>query len=368
MTTATIEEIALSMIPGLGCAGLRRLIKIAGSAHEVYNMPPTEVYALFGNRRNIAGSIVNKSTFARAEAETASCQKRGIRALFFTNPAYPQRLNRSECEDCPPLIYIIGECNLNAERIISIVGTRRATNYGRSQTERIVEELKDEGVTIVSGLAYGIDATSHSAAVERNMPTVAVLGHGLDQIYPVENTRLAHTMVERGGALLTEYTVGTALNARYFPARNRIIAALSDAVVVVEASDKGGALITANIANSYNRDVLAVPGRATDTYSKGCNALIANNKAIMARNADDILYALNWQRQSLPHTTQTELFNTLSPEEGAVVNLLKECDEATADLLAAKSGLSFARLSAMLIDLELKNILKCLPGKRYTLV
>lgn len=368
MSATTLEEIALSMVQGLGPTSTRRLIDIVGSASALFQLTHNELNELFGQHREIAAQIKNRTTFNRAEEEIKFNEKHGIKALFFTNDEYPQRMNRSECDDCPVLIYVLGNSNLNNDKMISIVGTRRATYYGKEQAERIVDGFVGENITVVSGLAYGIDTTAHRASVDRNIPTIAVLGHGLDRIYPVENTKLAREIIEKGGALVTEYVSGTAINPHYFPARNRIIAGMSDAVVVVEASEKGGALITANIANSYHREVFAVPGRNTDPLSKGCNRLIATNKAYIACNTDEICYVLNWQKSKKRAGEQTRLFDDLSPDEEIIVNLLKSHGDLSLDELTVKSALSLTQLSAVLFDLELKNMIKCLPGKFYKLI
>ncbi|MBR1850960.1 MAG: DNA-processing protein DprA [Bacteroidales bacterium] len=365
MSSTGIEEVALTMVSGLGATGTRRLIDIVGSAKELFSLPLKELQQLFGTHRNIANSIFNKSTFARAEEEMRFCEKHGVEPLFMTDERYPRRLNRAECEDCPTLVYTAGGCDLNHEKTVGIVGTRRATEYGRDQAEKIVADLQAAGIVVVSGLAYGIDTVAHRSAVDRDIPTVAVLGHGLDRIYPPENRTLAHQIVAHRGALMTEYTSGTAINARYFPARNRIIAAMSDAVIVVEASEKGGALITANIATSYQREVFALPGRLDDPLSAGCNNLIANNKASLYRSAEELCQTLNWALGKSATGKQTQLFVELDPDEEAVMTILRSRGQLPIDELSTLTPLSFAKLTAVLFALELKNSVRCLPGKVY---
>ena len=228
--------------------------------------------------------------------------------------------------------------------------------------------MKTDNTTIVSGLAYGIDTAAHTAALDNGLPTVAVMGHGLDIVYPYQNRLLARKIVEQGGTLLSEYPVGTGINAAYFPARNRIVAALSDATIVVEAAERGGALITANMANSYHREVFAVPGRLGDPLSEGCNNLVIHNKAVMIRNAGDLFYQMGWkntfdrQRQK---EEQLAIFSSLSSSEQAVVQLLTDNNEMTMDEIVAKSGMPLPKIASIMMDLELKNVVRCLPGRLY---
>jgi len=305
-----------------------------------------------------------------AEKEFEMAQKFNVKILFYNQPEFPQRLNRSECSDAPILLYMLGQCDLNNRHSVALVGSRKATDYGRSVTRRLVEEMQSDNTLIVSGLAYGIDTVAHAAALDMGLPTAAVLGHGLDRIYPSVNRPLAQQILNNGGALITEYCLNTPMSPAYFPARNRIIAALSDAVTVVEANERGGALITANIANSYQRDVFAVPGRLDDPCSMGCNNLVCSNKAILIRNAGDIFFQLGWkdthdilQREN----RQQELFATLDEKEMKIVNLLQENREMTLDDIVQKSGFPLPKSASMLVELELKNVIRTLPGQLYKL-
>ncbi len=363
---ATLEQIALCLTPGIGPTGCRRLIDLC-PAEELYTLGPRRLAELIGPHRNIIANILNKSAHSRAEQEMRFMEQRGIRAIFFTEPDFPQRLNNDETADCPALLYTIGTADLNAARTVSIVGTRRATPQGRDNTARLVAQLKPTGATIVSGLAYGIDTAAHTAALDQQLPTVAVLGHGLDLLYPPENRSLANRIIGNGGALLSEYPSGTAINPRYFPARNRIIAALGDATVVVEASEKGGALITAGIAIGYHRDVFAVPGRLSDPYSAGTNNLIATNKAQLVRSADDVAYHLGWPLpgHNMPDRQPT-LFTTLRPELQRIADMLK-LNEMTLDEIATRAGMSMPKAASLLFELEMQGIVRTLPGHIYHL-
>lgn len=360
-----VSQIALSMIPGLGPTSCRKLLE-AYPGEDVFALPPSELKLAFGSHRDILAAILGKRTHGRAEEELRWAERHGVRVLFCTDADYPTRLNREETQDCPVVLYVLGAANLNAERMLSVVGTRRATPQGRDATERLVGQFVPMGATVVSGLAYGIDTAAHRAALEDGLPTVAVLGHGLDRIYPASNRQLAARIVAEGGALVTEYPMGTAINPRYFPARNRIIAALGDATVVVEASEKGGALITAAIAAGYHREVFAVPGRLTDTYSRGTNSLIATQRAMLVRDAADVAEGMGWR---LPKAegrgAQAALFPTLSPEGGRLYDLLKAHSQLTIDELASLSGMPMPRVAGVLFDLEMQGVVRALPGRLY---
>ena len=368
MDKKLLFRIALTLIPGIGCKSYRQLMEVCDDPEELFSMNRESLNRIFGNHTDISNAIANKTTMRRAEEECLFLENNNISPLFYTDTSYPRRLNRADCTDTPPLLYCHGSCNLNAKHVVSIVGTRRMTHYGHDMAEKIVHEIQSEDLLIVSGLAYGVDTAAHTAALANGIPTAGVLGHGLDQLYPPQNRKLAHSMIEHGGCLLTEYPSYTQINPAYFPARNRIIAALADAVIVVEASDKGGALITANIANSYHRDVFAVPGRNTDTYSRGCNNLIANNKALIYNNADTFFFNMGWKRPQSAENSQQQLFATLSHDEQAIVDLLKKEDMLGIDEICADTGYSLPKVAGLLLNLEMSNIIRCLPGKTYKLI
>lgn len=363
-----LSKIALTFTDGLGNTSIRRLIDLYPN-EDIFALPQSELNAAFGKHTKIIDNIIHKSAFARAEEELNFCESNHIRPLFFTDPDYPARLNGQDTDDCPALLYCLGTANLNPERSIAVVGTRRATAIGRDNTDMLVRDLKSYGPHIISGLAHGIDAAAHTAALDHHLPTVAVLGHGLDRIYPTQNRALAKRIIENGGALVTEYPSGTAISPGHFPARNRIIAALSDATVVVEASEKGGALITAAIAGSYHREVFAIPGRLGDTYSKGTNNLIATNRALLVRNARDIAFQLGWPIEGNQLTIgEIKDEEPLSREEKTVIDQLRDNDFLTLDELANLTGYSLAKTASILFNLEMSNRIHTLPGHTYQLI
>lgn len=360
----TLAKIALSMTAGLGPTSIRKLVE-AYPDDDIFALPLSELKQAFGSHQSIVDAIIGKTAFPRAEQELAFCEKYGIRVLFFTDADYPQRLNRPETQDCPALLYVHGPADLNPERSVAVVGTRRATTHGREDAAMLVQQLVPLSPLIVSGLAYGIDTAAHSASVDNALPTAAVLGHGLDLIYPAQNRRLAADIISHGGALVTEYPTGTAINPRYFPARNRIIAAMADATVVVEASEKGGALITAAIASSYQRDVFAMPGRIGDSYSRGTNNLIATNKAVLLRSADDIAYNLGWPLPIGNTSQQQDLFPSFSPTEQKLLDLLHEHGQLTLEEMVKFSGMPLTKVAATVFSLELNKAIHALPGRFY---
>lgn len=357
-------KIAISEIPGLGAKGCRKLLDIYPDPKAIFSLSETELTELFGKHKNIVDHIIQRTMFKQAEKEIEYINKHQIKVLFMTDEKYPQRLNKPDCEDAPILLYTLGECDLNTKHVVSIVGTRRATDYGKTMTNRIIEQLSGEDILIVSGLAYGIDTEAHRSSLNHNIPTVGVLGHGLNQIYPSSNRNLAQQMIQSGGGLITEFNSSTKISPSLFPARNRIIAALSDATIVVEASEKGGALITANIAHGYHRDVFAVPGKVTDPYSKGCNNLISQNKAILLQSARDLFYEMGWEDCAQKRTAQQELFPQLTADEELIIQILKE-EEQTIDGISQKSNLSQPKIATALLGLEIKNLIRCLPGRIY---
>ena len=363
-------HIALTLIPGLGPKSIRQLVDINPDVEALFAMTHTQLKEIFGKHEGVINAIASKSTLPQAEACIAEAMKYHIDILFFTDPAYPQRLNAAGCEDSPVLLYKLGSCDLNMQHSVALVGSRRATDYGKGTTARLVEEMAADNPLIVSGLAYGIDTAAHTAAVNNGVPTVAVLGHGLDIIYPSQNRGLAKRIVEQGGALITEYPLHTEIKATNFPARNRIIAALADATIVVEAAERGGALITANIASSYNREVFAVPGRLDDTTSEGCNNLIVNNKAIMLRNAGDLFFQMGWKNtfdKRQRKEQQQSMFTALNANEKKIAQLLEENREMTMDEIAQQSVLPLPKIAAVMMELELKKVVRCLPGRLYKL-
>lgn len=364
-----LYEIALSMVPKLGYKSQRALYGLYASAKEIYDLPAKELYAMFGpSRSDIASAIIHKTTLQRAETELQFLEKKQAKVLFMTDKDYPQRMNH--CDDTPPLLYYRGQANLNATRVIGMVGTRKATAYGVEAAGKIVEGLVGDDTLIVSGLALGIDAASHRAACEAGIPTVGVVAHGFDRFYPPANKELARNMVNGDGGMITQFVSQTAISPSLFPVRNAVIAAMSDCVIVVEAGAKGGALITANIANSYNRQVLAVPGRVGDKYSNGCNKLIAYNQAAMVTDADEVYYQMGWDRpKDVVSHKKVRPMKILSPEETRIYTLLQQYpDGLLVEEIVLQSDFSIPKIATLLMQMELDGVIKCLPGKVYKIV
>lgn len=366
MEQEQLYRIALSLLPNVGPVISRALFQYCGSAEAVFR----EKKQLLAKIPGVGAKRIRKAfaspVLDQAEAELKFMQRHKVIGLFYTDEAYPKRLN--QCPDAPVLLYYKGTSSLNDQRFVGVVGTRSATPYGEEMTQQLVEGLKGFDVTIVSGLAYGIDISAHEAALRNQMPTIGVVAHGMDRIYPQVHRTTAGKMIRQGG-LLTEYPSGTNPDRENFPTRNRIVAGMCDAIVVVEASGKGGALITADLAIGYNRDVFAVPGRAMDAYSKGCNDYIRENKAGLITSANDLVWMMGWtddKNTPLP-AVQTKLFVELSTEEEQLVQFLRENGECGIDAISAATALSFSKLAATLLQLELKGVIRLRPGKRYSL-
>jgi DNA processing protein len=366
-----ICSIALSNLPHIGLVTAKRLYEEAGSAT-----------AIFEYRKHITDLIPEATPLLKealsqcdealrlAEKEYEYTEKKHIKAYTMNSPEYPQRL--LECNDAPLILFFCGNTDLNCRHVINLVGTRRCTQYGKDICRDFIADLQREcpDVLIVSGLAYGIDIHAHRAALHNSMATVGVLAHGLDRIYPALHRQTAAKMTENGG-LLTEYLSGTTPEKVNFVRRNRIVAGISDATIVVESAEHGGALITAELASTYNRDVFAFPGRITDEFSEGCNKLIARQKATMILNADEFLKSMNWKQESSEAKTndgQQELFPQLTPEEAAIVEVLRHCDSKQVNQIVVETGLNFHTVSSTLYELEYKGIVMLLGGARYKLV
>jgi DNA processing protein len=360
-----IHRIALTLIPGIGDVLGKKLVAFCGSVEAVFKEKEEHLLRIPGIGNTLAQSILNRKIIERAEKEVRFVQKYSIEPIFYLDDNFPERLK--QCEDHPLMLYYKGSVPLEHNRPIAFVGTRKSTEYGKIYCKKIIDEIAPFDPLIVSGLAYGIDTVAHKSALEAGLPTIGVMGHGLDKIYPVQNKKLAEMMLYQGG-LLTEFISETNPDGVNFPKRNRIIAGLSDAVVVIEAGKKGGALITADIANSYNRDVFALPGRVNDLYSEGCHFLIKTNRAALVENGADLVYALDWQPKKSNTSHQTQLFVELTPEEENIVSILREKGEASVDILVSNTQLSSGIVASALLNLEFKDVVKLLPGKVYRLI
>lgn len=359
-------KIALSLVPGIGGVLARNLVAYVGSVEAIFSEPLQSLMKIPGIGETNAKRLKEKSVFERAEKEMEFMKKHNISAFFYTDKNFPRRLK--SCPDSPVLIYTQGNMTLDQQRVISIVGTRNATEYGKQVCDELICQFSERKypVLVVSGLAYGIDIQAHKSALKYNIPTVAVLGHGLDRIYPSLHTETAKKMLENGG-LVSDFPSGTKIDAPNFLRRNRIVAGLADATIVVESAEKGGALVTADIAGSYNRDVFAFPGRAGDTFSRGCNQLIRNSGANLMEGIDDLEYFMGWESGKNEKAVQPALFVELSPEEEKVVDLIRQSGELFIDQVSSELKLPVSRVSALLLNLEFKNVLLALPGKMYRL-
>ena len=362
-----LSLIALQHIPGVGSITAKRLLEGVGSATQIFECR-TQLPAIIPNvQPTLIKALDCPEAHQRAEKELAFIEKHRITCIGYHDDEYPYRLR--ECDDAPALLFYRGNTALNSRRIVSIVGTRKCTDYGRDLCESFVRDLAAQcpDILIVSGLAYGIDVCAHRASIKFGLPTVGVLAHGLDRIYPSVHRNIAAQMVECGG-LLTEYVSHTEPERTNFLQRNRIVAGMSDATIVIESAAKGGALVTANIANSYGRDCFAFPGRTNDAASAGCLRLIRNNQAALITSADDFLEAMLWESSQKTKAVQRSLFPELNEEESRIVATLEQhIDGLPINTLALQTGLPVHRISATLFELELRGIVRPLAGSVYKL-
>lgn len=367
MNNELLHQVALTLVPQIGPVQAKILLQHC-EPEEIFHAKKHFLEKIEGIGPFRAQSILAFRDFDRAAKEIAFMEKHEIQPLFLTDENYPKRL--LNCTDAPTLLYYKGRADLNASRMISIIGTRKPTDYGKLVTEKIVSELGGHGISIVSGMAFGIDALAHRAALQNNLPTVGVLAHGLDQIYPPPHAGLARELIRSGGGLLTEFPGGTDPDRHHFPSRNRIVAGMCDATLVIETDIKGGSMITAELANGYNRDVFAIPGRSTDSKSSGCHHLIRKNKAGLMENAFQLLEWMGWlpeaERKKI-RKTQRALFVELSPAQQVITTLLNEKETMHIDELNLRSGLSAGTVATAILELELQNVIVSLPGKLYRL-
>lgn len=358
-------QIALTMIPGIGPIAAKKLIAYCGGAEAVLNEKKAALLKIPGIGEIAAGLVANSNTTDQAQQEVEYIEKNDITAHFYLAKTYPQRLVHAE--DSPIILYTKGNVNLNSDKVVSIVGTRKATVKGKAFTEKLVKELKPYNPLIVSGLAYGIDIVAHKTAVKNQMSTLGVLACGLDEIYPKAHFSTAQKMMENGG-IATDYRSGTKLFPKQFAERNRIVAGMADAIVVIESSEKGGSLITADLGNGYNRDVFAVPGRPDDSQSVGCNRLIKQNKAALIESVKDIEYIMGWKEVNNSTNKQASLFVELNSEEQSIVDKLNSGEAKALDEISLELGMPISKTTSLLLALEFKNVVRSLPGKMFQLV
>lgn len=366
MNNDLLYQIALSLVPNIGDVHAKALVNIYGNAQSVFKAKKKELEAIEGIGTIRAKSLKEFNNFSICEEEIKFIEKYKITPLFLTDNNYPKRL--LNCYDSPVLLFYRGTADLNTSKIISFVGTRSNSDYGKLVCEKLIEELADQNILVVSGLAFGIDTIAHKAALKNNLPTVGVLAHGLDRIYPTQNKTLAKQMTEQGG-LLTDFISNTNPDKQNFPKRNRIVAGMCDALIVIESGKKGGSLITAELANGYNKDVFAIPGKTTDIKSEGCNYIIKQNKASLITCGNDLVELMNWApKEKITKNQQRQLFIELAPDEKIIVDILQLQPSIQIDELYFKSGLSSSAVATALLMLEMQNVVASLPGKVYKLV
>lgn len=360
-----IYQIGVTLLPGIGDVLGKKLVAYCCGVEAVFKQKRKALEKIPNIGGKLVDAILNQNVLARAEEEIKFIEENNITPLFYLEKNYPARLKN--CIDSPIMLYYKGNAELNVQKVVSVVGTRKASQYGKEICEKIIDGLVEHDALIVSGLAYGIDTCAHKTSLDRELKTIAVLGHGLDRLYPYLNRPLSEKIIDHGG-LLTEFLSQTTPDRENFPKRNRIIAGMADATVVVEAAKRGGALITAEIANSYNRDVFAVPGRIGDTYSEGCNFLIKTNKAVLIQSAKDIGYILGWDIDNTKQPKkQRELFVELSLEEEKIVAVLQKNETTGIDTICAETKLPISKIAAALLNLEFQGLVRALPGKIFKL-
>ncbi|MFN4122154.1 MAG: DNA-processing protein DprA [Flavobacteriales bacterium] len=360
-----IARIAISLLPGIGPATTKKLLSQYGSIESVFHaLNQTAKKDKLSRKLKFDTSLLVKA-MNRAEKELDFIMQHNIQIHFFNDPSYPKRLKN--CDDAPALLFSKGKLEMNASKMVAVVGTRKSSAYGNLMTEKIIDHLAQFNCTLVSGLAYGIDIAAHKKAEQSGIQNIGIVAHGLDMIYPSAHKGIAEKMLLNGG-LISEYLSGVGPNRENFPNRNRIIAGMCDVVIVVEAADKGGALITAEIASSYNREVFAIPGRIGDKYSQGCNNLIKHNKAAILSDPADLSWYMTWDKPTdQTFQTQLSLFNDLNEEETLLMECIQQAKIIELDSLAFRTGMHVSKVITALLELEFKGLIKSLPGKRYQL-
>lgn len=365
MNQELLYKIALTLIPHVGAVTGKNLISYCGSVKAVFESSKKALLKIPGIGIETANSIVKQDVLSLAEMEMRFLEEHDVSAYYYLDANYPSRLKH--LPDAPILLYFKGNANLEAERTVGIIGTRKPTATGKLICEEFVEELKSYNVSIISGLAFGIDITAHKKCVATKIPTIGVLGHGLGTIYPSSHKKVAQQMLEQGG-LLTEFAHTFGPDGPHFPMRNRVVAGLCDALVIIETPRRGGSMITANFANQYHKDVFAFPGRIKDKESEGCNLLIKSHKAALLEGAKDLAYVMQWGAKKRKREVQKSLFVELNSNQKKIVDLLKQAEQLSIDQMSASVTLTNSEMAGELLDLELKGVIKSLPGKRYLLV
>jgi DNA processing protein len=365
-TNELFHVLALLRIEGVGDIVAKKLINHCGSAENVFKAKPSQFKAIDGIGEVLQKNLKDKTVFEKAEKELRYIEEEQIAVLYFQSERYPDRLKH--CIDGPVVLFAAGNFDFQKRKMISIVGTRQITSYGSEITKKLIEELAVFNPVIISGFAYGVDIVAHQAAMEHNLQTVGVLAHGLNQIYP--KTHKKHmTKMEENGGFLTEFWSNSNPDKENFVRRNRIVAGMSEATIVIESAEKGGSIITANIANDYSRDVFAVPGRVSDKFSQGCNDLIKTQRANLLTSAADLIYGLNWQIDTVEtKSIQKQLFVTLDQDEQCIYDYLQKNGKQLLDEVALECGFPIFKISSILLNMELKGVIRPLPGKLFEAV
>ena len=358
-----VYQIALTKVDGVGPVTAKLLVSHLGSAQAVFEASENELLKIDGIGLAIVRSLRAEKIFAEAQKEFEHCQKHHIKVLYYLNDDYPSRLK--QYQDSPILLYSRGNNEFNHKRTVGIVGTRNPSPYGQRMVEKLLEELKAFDVLVVSGLAHGIDALAHRNAINNNIPTYGIMGGGFEKIYPAANRRLAYDMQEKGG-VMTEFGYEDIPDREHFPMRNRLIAALSDAIIVVESGKVGGSMITADLANQYHKDVFAIPGRNIDSKSEGCNRLIKQHQANLMESVADLSYIMGWDQEKTEVQMTLPLVD-LNEQEQSLVDFLKLNNDMHLDRIHQELKLPISSLSSLLLSLEFRGIIRSLPGKCYTL-
>lgn len=354
--------LALQRVEGVGDIMAKKLLNHFGNAEAVFAAKHAHLAKIDGVGAMLLGSLKDKSVFEKANRELDFIDSNAIKVNYFQDEEYPERLKH--CFDSPVLLFSSGNIDLKNRKIISIVGTRQITSYGIDFCKKLIEDLAPLNPIIVSGFAYGVDIVAHQLAIENNLQTIGVVAHGLNQIYPKTHKKYV-AKVEENGGFMTEFWSSSNPDKENFVRRNRIVAGMSEATIVIESADRGGSLITANIANDYNRDVFAVPGRVTDKYSQGCNNLIKTQKANVLTSAADLVYILNWDIESKAKPVQKQMFVSLEDDEQKVYDYLLKTGKELMDIIALNCDFPIYRISGLLLNMELKGVVRPLPGKLF---
>ncbi|HEY9168380.1 MAG TPA: DNA-processing protein DprA [Lutibacter sp.] len=355
--------LALQRAKGIGDINAKKLLAHCGSAKEVFKEKRRNIEKIFGFGKISVQYLFDSNNLKEAEVALKYIRENAIETLYFTDNNYPERLKH--CIDGPILLFKEGNIDLNLGPIISIVGTRQITGYGRDFCEKLISDLTAYNPIIVSGFAYGVDICAHKAALKNNLQTIGVLAHGFEEVYPKIHKRYISEMHKNGG-FLTEFWQNDQPLRENFLKRNRIVAGMSEATIIIESAERGGSLVTADIANSYSRDVFAVPGRSTDIYSKGCNDLIKDNKAAILTSAKDLIDMLNWESpRNVKKSIQKQLFVELSENEQLIYDFLTQNGKELIDLISLNCKLPIHQTTSLLFNLEMKGMIKPLPGKLY---